>query len=125
MEMIKNIITAIGCDLRTRGAQTFCGVIDSLTQKDRKKSENYLVVPNNCVLSLSLSLSLSYRPGLTFPIFFLHVRARGAPYKPFRQRTSRKFPLSFLCACLVSQLKQNKNRFYSLKDLKNEKERVP
>ena len=53
MEMIKNIITAIGCDLRTRGAQTFCDVIDSLTKKDRKKSENYLVVPNNCVLSLS------------------------------------------------------------------------
>ena len=51
--MIKNIITAIGCDLRTRGAQTLCGVIDSLTKKDRKKSENYLVVPNNCVLSLS------------------------------------------------------------------------
>ena len=38
MEMIKNIITAIGCDLLTRGAQTFCGVIDSLTKKDRKKS---------------------------------------------------------------------------------------
>ena len=57
MEMIKNIITAIRCDLLMRGAQTFCGVIDSLTQKDRKKSENYLVVPNNCVLSLSLSLS--------------------------------------------------------------------
>ena len=54
MEMIKNIITAIGCDLRTRGAQTFCGVMDSLTKKDRKKSENYLVVSNNCVLSLSL-----------------------------------------------------------------------
>ena len=59
MEMIKNIITAIRCDLLMRGAQTFCGVIDSLTQKDRKKSENYLVVPNNCVLSHSLSLFLS------------------------------------------------------------------
>ena len=54
MEMIKNIITTIGCDLLMRGAQTFCGVMDSLTKKDRKKSENYLVVPNNCVLSLSL-----------------------------------------------------------------------
>ena len=59
MEMIKNIITAMGCDLRTREAQTLCGVIDSLTKKIEKKSENYLVVPNNCVLSLSLSLSLS------------------------------------------------------------------
>ena len=77
MEMIKNIITAIGCDLRTRGAQTFCGVMDSLTKKDRKKSENYLVVPNNCVLSLSLS-STSVNKSL----FLSLVRARGTPYKP-------------------------------------------
>ena len=76
MEMIKNIITAIGCDLRTRGAQTFCGVMDSLTKKDRKKSENYLVVPNNCVLSLSLSLRADVNK--SFSSFI--VRARGAPY---------------------------------------------
>ena len=76
MGMIKNIITAIGCDLRTRGAQTFCGVIDSLTKKDRKKSENYLVVPNNCVLSLS------YRPGLTSPLLSSYACARGAPCEP-------------------------------------------
>ena len=74
MEMIKNIITAIGCDLRTRGAQTFCGVIDSLTKKDRKKSENYLVVPNNCVFSLSLRADVNN----SFSSFI--VRARGAPY---------------------------------------------
>ena len=74
MKMIKNIITAIGCDLRTRGAQTFCGVIDSLTEKDRKKSENYLVVPNNCVLSL--------RPGLTSPLLSSYACARGAPCEP-------------------------------------------
>ena len=76
MEMIKNIITAIGCDLLTRGAQTLCGVIDSLTKKDRKKSENYLVVPNNCVLSLS------YRPGLTSPLLSSYACARGAPCEP-------------------------------------------
>ena len=76
MEMIKNIITAIGCDLRTRGAQTFCGVMDSLTKKDGKKSENYLVVPNNCVLSLSLSLRADVNK--SFSSFI--VRARGAPY---------------------------------------------
>ena len=76
MEMIKNIITAIGCDLLMRDAQTFCGVIDSLTKKDRKKSENYLVVPNNCVLSLS------YRPGLTSPLLSSYACARGAPCEP-------------------------------------------
>ena len=119
MGIIKNINSATACTLCNKGVKTLRAALDSLTKGDRKKMENYLVVPNNCVLSLS------YRPGLTFPIFFLHVRARDAPYKPFRQRTSRKFPLSFLYACLVSQLKQNKNRFYSLKELKNEKERVP
>ena len=41
MEMIKNIITAIGCDLLTRGAQTFCDVMDSLTQKIEKRARNY------------------------------------------------------------------------------------
>ena len=76
MEMIKNIIAAIGCDLLMRGAQTFCGVIDSLTKKDGKKSENYLVVPNNCVLSLSLSLRADVNK--SFSSFI--VRARGAPY---------------------------------------------
>ena len=79
MEMIKNIITAIGCDLLMRGAQTFCGVIDSLTKKDRKKSENYLVVPNNCVLSLSLSLSST---SVNKSLFLSLVHARGTPYKP-------------------------------------------
>ena len=43
MEMIKNIITAIGCDLLMRGAQTFCGVIDSLTKKDRKRQGGFNV----------------------------------------------------------------------------------
>ena len=58
MRMIKNIITAIAFDTSCKGAHTSCALINSLTKKDRKKSENYLVVPNNCVLSLSLSLSL-------------------------------------------------------------------
>ena len=118
MRIIKNINSATACALCNKGVKTLRVALYSLTKGDRKKMENYLVVPNNCVLSLS------YRPGLTFPIFFLHVRARDAPYKPFRQRTSRKFPLSFLYACLVSQLKQNKNRFYSQIKHINEKEKT-
>ena len=120
MRIIKNINSATACALCNKGVKTLRAALDSLTKGDRKKMADYLVVPNNCVLSLSLS----YRPGLTFPIFFLHVRARDAPYKPFRQRTSRKFPLSFLYACLVSQLKQNKNRFYSQIKHINEKEKT-
>ena len=53
MRMIKNIITAIAFDTSCKGAHTSCALINSLTKKDRKKSENYLVVPNNCILSLS------------------------------------------------------------------------
>ena len=57
MRTIKNIITAIAFDTSCKGVYTSCALISSLIKKDRKKSENYLVVPNNCVLSLSLSLS--------------------------------------------------------------------
>ncbi len=115
MRIIKNINSATACTLCNKGVETMCAALDSLTKGDRKKMENYLVVPNNCVLS-STSVNKSFSLSL--------VRARGAPYKPFRQRTSRKFPLSFLYACLVSQLKQNKNRFYSQIKHINEKEKT-
>jgi len=58
MSVIKNINSANVCTLGNKGADTLCAALDSLTKKDRKKSANYLVVPNNFVLSLSLSLSL-------------------------------------------------------------------
>ena len=76
MEMIKNIITAIGCDLLTRGAQTFCGVMDSLTKKDRKKSENYLVI------RMPKQNWKTYKPGLTSPLLSSYACARGAPCEP-------------------------------------------
>ena len=59
MRIIKNINSATACALCNKGVETRCAALDSLTKGDRKKMENYLVVPNNCVLSLSLSLSLS------------------------------------------------------------------
>ena len=45
--------------LYNKGMGAVCCTFDSLTKKDEKKIANYLVVPNNCILSLSLSLSLS------------------------------------------------------------------
>ena len=54
MDMIKNIIMAIGYGTFNQGAHMFCAMMNSLAKKGRKKSDNYLVVPNNCVLSLSL-----------------------------------------------------------------------
>ena len=55
MRIIKNINSATACTLCNKGVKTLRAALDSLTKGDRKKMENYLVVPNNCVLSLSLS----------------------------------------------------------------------
>ena len=55
MSVIENINSANVCTLGNKGADTLCAALDSLTKKDRKNIANYLVVPNNFVLSLSLS----------------------------------------------------------------------
>ena len=79
MRIIKNINSATAYALYNKGVKTLCAALDSLTKGDRKKMENYLVVPNNCVLSLSLSLSST---GVNKSLFLSLVRARGTPYKP-------------------------------------------
>ena len=79
MRIIKNINSATACALYNKGVKTLCAALDSLTKGDRKKMENYLVVPNNCVLSLSLSLSST---GVNKSLFLSLVRARGTPYNP-------------------------------------------
>ena len=55
MRVIKSINSANVCTLRNKGVNMVCAVLDSLTKKDRKNIANYLVIPNNFVLSLSLS----------------------------------------------------------------------
>ena len=56
MRVIKNINSANVCTLLgNKGADRLCVALDSLTKKDEKNIANYLVVPNNFVLSLSLS----------------------------------------------------------------------
>ena len=57
MMVSKNVNSANVCTFGNKGVNTFSTVLDSLMKKDRKNSINYLVVPNNFVLSLSLSLS--------------------------------------------------------------------
>ena len=42
------------CALYNKGVNTRAVVLDSLTSQDEKKMANYLVVPNICILSLSL-----------------------------------------------------------------------
>ena len=66
-------------------------------ENDERKIAKYLVVPNICILSLSLSLSL-VKPGLTKILIFC-VRAREACRANYsKQRTFR----SFLCYFFVS-----------------------
>ena len=57
MRVIKNINSVNVYTLGNKGVGSLCAALDSLMTKDRKNSANYLVVPNNFVLSLSLSLS--------------------------------------------------------------------
>ena len=57
MRVIKNINSANVCTLGNKGVNMFSAALDSLTKKDEKNIANYLVVPNNFILSLSRSLS--------------------------------------------------------------------
>ena len=63
------------CALYNKGVSRVV-VLDSLTSKNEKEIANYLVVPNNCILSLSLSL---VEQALTTHFFFSHTRARSVP----------------------------------------------
>ena len=62
------------CALYNKGVNTRAVVLDSLTSKNEKKIANYLVVPNICILSLSLSLSSRAGANNTF---FLLAYARA------------------------------------------------
>ena len=85
----------IGVDATVTG----CG---SLQKKIEKKLRKYLVVPNICILSLSLSL---VKPGLSKILIFC-VRAREACRANYsKQRTFRSFLCYFFCP-LVIQLKK-------------------
>ena len=44
------------CALYNKGVSEAVYTQDTLTKNIEKKAANYLVVPNNCILSLSLSL---------------------------------------------------------------------
>ena len=59
MRSIKNHNITQYVALYNKGIGVVVRTFDSLTKKDKKKMVNYLVIPNNFVLSLSLSLSLS------------------------------------------------------------------
>ena len=64
------------CALYNKGVNAHAIALDSLTSQNEKKIANYLVVPNICILSLSLQV----RPN--HPQFFLHAYARATRRMP-------------------------------------------
>ena len=62
------------CALYNKGVNARAVALDTLTSRDEKKMENYLVVPNICILSLQV------RPN--HPPFFLHAYARAKRRMP-------------------------------------------
>ena len=86
------------CALYNKGVNARAIALDSLTSQNEKKIANYLVVPNNCILSLSLSLSS--KAGVNYTFFSSRIRAREACRNPCKQRTSR----SFLCSLFYALL---------------------
>ena len=76
------------CALYNKGVNARAIALDSLTSKDEKKIANYLVVPNNFVLSLSLS-----EQALTTHFFLLaYARAKRAV-----KLVNKGLSVSFLC----------------------------
>ena len=103
MRSIKNHNITQYVALYNKGIGAVVRTFDSLTKKDKKKMVNYLVIPNNFVLSLSS------RAGVTTLIFFhAYARAKRGVH-PSKQRTFRKFPLFFFVSFPELYKRQNKN----------------
>ena len=89
MKLTSRYFETLLCALYNNGANAFGSIkniehlaVNAATllknKKDKEKYANYLVVPNNCILSLSLSLSHIYRLSLTSFLIFLYVHAMRA-----------------------------------------------
>ena len=87
------------CALYNKGVNARAIALYSLTSKNEKKTANNLVIPNNCILSHSLSLSS--RAGVN-NTFFLLAYARA---KRVVNPVNKGLPVSFLCSFFVSLLK--------------------
>ena len=89
MKLTSRYFETLLCALYNNGANAFGSIkniehlaVNTATllknKKDKEKYANYLVVPNNCILSLSLSLIYIYRLSLISFLIFLYVYAMRA-----------------------------------------------
>ena len=86
------------CALYNKGVSEAVYTQDTLTKNIEKKAANYLVVPNNCILSLSLSLSS--RADVNYTFFLLaYARAKRAANPVNKGLLGVSFVL-FLCPYL-------------------------
>ena len=84
------------CALYNKGVSEAVYTQDTLTKKIEKKAANYLVVPNNCILSLSLSS----RAGVNYTFFLLaYARSKRAANPVNKGLLEVSFVL-FLCPYL-------------------------
>ena len=107
MRITKNHNFAQHVALYNKGIGAIVCAFDSLTQRDEKNIVNYLAVPNNFVLSLSLSLSS--RAGVTTLIFFYaYARAKRGVTLVNKGLHGVSFVRFFVSIYVLSRI-QNKN----------------
>ena len=107
MRSIKNHNITQYVALYNKGIGVVVPTFDSLTKKDKKKIVNYLVVPNNFVLSPSLSLS-SRAGVITFIFFYAYARAKRGVTVVNKGLLGVSFVRFFVPVCELSK-KQNKD----------------
>ena len=86
------------CALYNKGVNVCAVALDSLTSNIEEKIANYLVVPNICIFSLSLSLSS--RAGVITHFFLLSYARAKRVVNPVNKGLSVSFLCSFLCLYL-------------------------
>ena len=84
------------CALYNKGVNVCAVALDSLTSNIEEKIANYLVVPNICILSLSLSS----RAGVITHFFLLSYAREKRVVNPVNKGLSVSFLCSFLCLYL-------------------------
>ena len=124
MKLTSRYFETLFCALYNNGVNAFASIknIDHLAvntatllknKKDKEKYANYLVVPNNCILSLSLSLSHIYRLSLISFLIFLYVHAMRAVQTMVNKGLHKVSFVLFVCS-FVDVYERQVSRFHNI-----------